>query len=70
MTTNDKLRRIANILIGSDSGVDPYYNGILESKIKHAICDTKVEIGEAILEVLEDEEEEQDALDAEIKSQL
>lgn len=47
------LAVLAEWLKGSEANVDPYHDGTLESAIKYAKADVKVEIGQMLEEILE-----------------
>ena len=49
---NQTLHILSDWLINSDSNIDPYYDGILETAIKYSKQDTKIEIGQMIQEIL------------------
>lgn len=49
---NQTLHILSDWLINSDSNIDPYYDGTLETAIKHSKQDTKIEIGQMIQEIL------------------
>lgn len=51
--TDNRLRLLADWLKNSDSNIDPYYDGSLETAIKHAKTETRVEIGELLQEILD-----------------
>jgi hypothetical protein len=49
---DNRLRLLADWLKDSESNVDSYYDGHLESAIKYAKAETKQEIGQYIEEIL------------------
>jgi hypothetical protein len=51
--TDNRLRLLADWLKDSNSNIDSYYDGSLETAIKQAKMDTKVEIGELLQEILD-----------------
>jgi len=59
MTVEEKrLRMLANYLKESESNVDSYHDGQLESAIKYAKQEVKEEIGEMLEEILNIPEKE------------
>jgi hypothetical protein len=56
--TDNRLRLLADWLKDSDSNIDPYYDGSLETAIKHAKMETRVEIGELLQEILDMKDED------------
>jgi hypothetical protein len=51
-----RLRMLADYLKGSESNVDSYHDGQLESAIKYAKQEVKEEIGEMLEEILDMDE--------------
>ena len=51
--TDNRLRLLANWLESSQSGVDSYRDGALESALKYAKAETKQEIGSLLQEILD-----------------
>lgn len=56
--TDNRLRLLADWLKDSNSNIDPYYDGSLETAVKQAKMDTKVEIGELLQEILDMKDED------------
>jgi len=56
--TEKRLRMFADYLKGSESNVDSYHDGHLESAIKYAKQEAKNEIGDMLEEILNIDEEE------------
>ena len=50
--TDNRLRLLASWLEDSDSNVDSYYDGSLESAIKYAKAEVKQEIGSLLQEII------------------
>ena len=49
---NQTLHILSDWLTNSDSNIDPYHDGTLETAIKYSKQDTKIEIGQMIQEIL------------------
>lgn len=49
---NQTLHILSDWLTNSDSNIDPYHDGTLETSIKYSKQDTKIEIGQMIQEIL------------------
>jgi|TARA_R110000787_G_scaffold160143_1_gene273889 hypothetical protein len=58
MILEKRLRVFAQYLKGSESNVDSYHDGHLESAIKYAKQEVMQEIGEMLEEVLDRDEED------------
>ena len=58
MVLEKRLRMFADYLKGSESNVDSYHDGHLESAIKYAKQEVKNEIGDMLEEILNIDEEE------------
>tara|TARA_R110000822_G_C15168986_1_gene479064 strand:- start:256 stop:441 length:186 start_codon:yes stop_codon:yes gene_type:complete len=58
MILEKRLRVFAQYLKGSESNVDSYHDGHLESAIKYAKAEVMQEIGEMLEEVLDRDEED------------
>ena len=58
MILEKRLRVFAQYLKGSESNVDSYHDGHLESAIKYAKAEVMHEIGEMLEEVLDRDEED------------
>jgi len=56
--TEKRLRMFADYLKGSESNVDSYHDGHLESAIKYAKQEAKNEIGDMLEEILDIDERE------------
>ena len=56
--TEKRLRMFVDYLKGSESNVDSYHDGHLESAIKYAKQEVKNEIGDMLEEILNIDEEE------------
>ena len=56
--TDNRLRLLANWLESSQSGVDSYRDGALESAIKYAQAETKQQIGDLLQEILDMSDED------------
>jgi hypothetical protein len=56
--TDNRLRLLADWLKDSESNVDPYHDGNLESAIKYAKSETKQEIGELLQEIIDLKDED------------
>jgi hypothetical protein len=56
--TDNRLRLLADWLKDSNSNIDPYYDGSLETAVKQAKMDTKIEIGELLQEILDMKDED------------
>jgi|TARA_B110000285_G_scaffold197286_1_gene228836 hypothetical protein len=56
--TDNRLRLLASWLEDSDSNVDSYYDGSLESAIKYAKAEVKQEIGGLLQEIIDMSDED------------